>query len=135
MRAVAPSRYGYTYDDLITSMEVEVLIEVSDDDYQGDTRALVKDGNRYGVLTFGWGSCSGCDALQAAWGYRDEDDPEAIRQITELRDQMWGEIHWEPDATSILRYLREKDWSLEYMDGEETRRFVAESTKALNATP
>ena len=42
-----------------------VLIQVDDADYQGDTRVLYEKDGKYGYLNFGWGSCSGCDALQA----------------------------------------------------------------------
>ena len=40
--------------------------EESDNDYQGDSIALYKNGDTYYFIQWGWGSCSGCDALQAA---------------------------------------------------------------------
>ena len=58
-----------TYRDLIASMGVENLLQVDDNDYQGDSRILVRDYHRYGLLLFGWGSCSGCDAprMYSSW--------------------------------------------------------------------
>jgi hypothetical protein len=52
-----------TYDS-ITQLFGEVIIDVTDSDYQGDTRLLIKRHGKYGILIFGWGSCSGCDALE-----------------------------------------------------------------------
>lgn len=108
MKTLSPpkSEWDYsTYDDLIESMEVEVLTRHDDNDYQGDSRLLVRDGSRYGLLTYGWGSCSGCDALQGAT---------SLAEVTELRDQMWQQIHWEDSAAAMLAYVDGKDWTLDY---------------------
>jgi hypothetical protein len=114
------SKYGPSYTDLIDSMEVENLLQVDDDDYQGDSRVLLRDGDRYGLLTFGWGSRSGCDALQAAEGNDTE--------VRELRDDLWRAIHWEDSAAALLTYIARtrwltyiegKDWSLDYSHDPE----------------
>lgn len=113
----------WSYDDLINSMEVERLVEVTDDDYQGDTRALVRKDGSYGFLMFGWGSCSGCDALQAV-----ESD---LAEATKLRDKLYAEIHWESDAAAMAAFLRDKDWALTFDDTAETQQFVREALAAL----
>jgi hypothetical protein len=95
----------YSYSELVESFEVEVLVTVQDDNWQGDTRHLLRDGDRYGLLTFGWGSCSGCDALEACRG---------VAEVTELRDQLWSNVHWERDAGAMLVYIDGKDWALDY---------------------
>jgi hypothetical protein len=96
-----------SYDDLIRSFEVQVLLEVTDNDYQGDTRLILRDGNRFGLLTFGWGSCSGCDALQ-------QDLYQGTDAVQELRDLMWSQIHWEDSASALHDYIAQKDWALDY---------------------
>jgi hypothetical protein len=48
--------FDCSYGELIGSMEVEVLVEVSDNSYQGDTRILLRNGSQYGILLYGWGS-------------------------------------------------------------------------------
>lgn len=111
----------YSYSDLIESFEVETLVTVADDDYQGDTRHLLRDGERYGLLTFGWGSCSGCDALEGCSG---------ITEVTELRDQLWGQIHWEDSATAMLAYVDGKDWTLDY---SHSPSFVGQARELLSA--
>lgn len=121
---VLPVQDYYSYDDLIESLGHEVILKVEDNDYQGDTRVLLRDGQRYGVLIFGWGSCSGCDALESAGSNHAE--------VTELRDGMVRDIHWEDSREAMHRYLSTKDWGLEYAwHSAETQEFVA---KALEAT-
>jgi hypothetical protein len=44
--------------------------------YQGDIVFRVEDKGRIGYLVWGYGSCSGCDELEAAYG-----DEEAEREI------------------------------------------------------
>lgn len=118
MKDIETGEYNtVTYDTLIDSMEIERLVEVSDDDYQGSTRVLVRDGDRFGMLEFGWGSCSGCDALQAVT-YKDGVHPGHY----ELRDELWQGIHWEPNADAMLTYLRGRDWDLQWGSGGEFGR-------------
>ena len=51
--------YFGDYQPLLESFEYDILLQIDDNDYQGDSRLLFKDGDRFGILTFGWGSCSG----------------------------------------------------------------------------
>src|SRR4029078_11844002 len=61
--------YSSGYDLLVTCFG-QIVVEVSDNDSQGDTRYLLRGPDaRWGVLVNGWGSCSGCDALQACGSY------------------------------------------------------------------
>lgn len=119
MRVLTVDEYGYLtgdgygYDALLASFEVAVVLKVDDNDYQGDSRLLLKDGDRWGILIFGWGSCSGCDAFEGCSG---------LAAYTELRDQLWNGIHWEVDAVALLAYIDGKDWSLDYSWHEEAGR-------------
>lgn len=60
------------YNPIIRSFG-HVIIQVDEDAYQGDTIVLLGKDDRYGFLVFGWGSCGGCDALQACNSYDDID--------------------------------------------------------------
>lgn len=54
-----------SYDPILNDLG-KVLFKLDEGSYSGDTRLIYTDSNsRYGILTFGWGSCSGCDALQS----------------------------------------------------------------------
>ena len=93
------------YLPLLKSLGYEIAIRVDDDDYQGDSRLLFKDDASYGLLIFGWGSCSGCDALQACDSYE---------EIEYLRQELLNEIHWEPTGKEMSAWIENKDWELEY---------------------
>jgi hypothetical protein len=114
---------AYDYDPLLKSFGYEILLKVDDNGYQGDSRLIFKDGDRYGLLIFGWGSCSGCDALQACDSYE---------EIEELRQKLHNEIIWDTKE-GLLKYIKEKDWELEWCwHYEETKRFVDEAIKLLS---
>lgn len=117
----------HSYDDLIDSMEVDRLVEVTDNDYQGDTRLLLWKDDKYGFLAFGWGSCSGCDALEAAADY------EGYDAVVSLRDELWESVTWFDSKEDALSYFQSKDWDLDYWHGEEQKRFVTESIEALSS--
>ncbi|MEU4229496.1 hypothetical protein AB0F17_34810 [Nonomuraea sp. NPDC026600] len=115
----------WSYESLLATMPITVLHEVSEGaNSEGDTFSLVRhhDG-RFGLLTFGWASCSKCDALQAC---------KTPADFAELHEQVFGSIHWEPTAADLLSYLDHKDISLEWW-GQRTLgpRFCAEVTAHL----
>ena len=104
----AESIFGFSvgdYTPLLESFGYTKLLQVDDNDWQGDSRLLYQDGNRYGVLTFGWGSCSGCDALQGCSTYEEVDT---------LRTNLHNSIIWRDGKTEMLTYMREHDWQGDY---------------------
>lgn len=114
--------YGVAdYNPLIESLG-EIILQVDDHDYQGDSRVIFKRGGEYGLLIFGWGSCSGCDALQACSTYQD---------IEELRSRLASDIRWE-SPVNLLVYFQTHDWEGDYSyQQEEMRRFVKEAADLL----
>lgn len=109
----------WEYEELVDSMGVKVLHSVDIGQYEGDTMSLVKEGCRYGLLVYGWGSCSGCDAAQGC---------RTVKEATELRDQIWNEIHWEDSKKSMHKYISDKDLALEWYgtldDKGEVAKFI-----------
>lgn len=105
------------YDPLLESFGYKVVLKVDDDDYQGDSRVLFKNKKEeYGYLIFGWGSCSGCDALQASSSYND---------LEELQQKLFEDIKWFYSLEEIQGYFKQKDWELEYCGhSEETKKFI-----------
>lgn len=83
----------------------EVIIQVCDSDYQGDTRVLLKRNGQYGILIFGWGSCSGCDALQAC---------SDIHSLNELIDRLDNDIKWFDTVEQVKEYINSEDRELSY---------------------
>ena len=83
-----------------------ILVEESSADYQGDTLALIKSPEgKYGVLQFGWGSCSGCDALQACSSWED---------LQELCDEMEQSVRWHDSLREVQVAVSAKDWEGTY---------------------
>lgn len=96
---------SHSYGELVNSMEYEIVFDEHDNDYQGDSYYLLQDGERYGVLVFGWGSCSGCDALQACSSHG---------EVVELRDNLHEGITWHDTKEAFVTWVSEKDFETEW---------------------
>lgn len=101
----------------------KVAVQASDNDYQGSTYVLYDDPSKgFGYLCFGWGSCSGCDALQACES--NEDLAGLIRQLEES-------VEWKTKY-DLLKYMKEHDWEGDWhYHQEEHKKFVADAIKYL----
>jgi hypothetical protein len=78
-----------------------VVIQDDVGSYQGDTFVLYDDGKMIGYLEFGWGSCSGCDALRACSN---------IREVQELCNELQDAIKWFDDKKQALEWFEAHDW-------------------------
>jgi hypothetical protein len=112
------------YEPLLESFGYEITLRVDDDDYQGDSRVLFlnHDNGEYGYLNFGWGSCSGCDALQAC---------NTLAEIEKLRDELHESIKW-GSAQEMYEYFVHHDWKSDYSWHEEKQTiFIFDATEKL----
>jgi hypothetical protein len=103
----------------------KVVIQVDDDDYQGDTRVLYhNDDGRIGHLIFGWGSCSYCDALMGC---------STIEAVQELCDELEADIEWFDNKAEALEWFKTHDWEGNYYwyDGN-TRKYVEKAIEYLS---
>jgi len=101
--------YNVKYEDLIEATGCEVIDSLYMGSYQGDLLMIVSKNYRFGVLSTGYGSCAGCDALQACR------DP---NEYVNLAKSLYDNIVWkEPDE--IIDYLENKDWESEYYGKQE----------------
>ncbi len=97
-----------------------VAVQVDDHNYQGDTRVLYQD---FSYLQFGWGSCSGCDALQACNSHK---------EIEELIDSLRNSIKRFSSAQEALDYFLAHDWEGDYsFNRAEQKEFVEKSIEYL----
>ncbi len=120
---VYPDKYWCSYNPLLESFGYPILLQVDDCDYQGDSRLLFQNGDLRGILIFGWGSCSGCDALQGC---------DTIDEVAELRDRLHDGIRW-GSVTGTLDYLRTHDWAGDYSNGDgKTAEFVEQAIALLS---
>jgi len=70
-------------------------------DYQGDYYFLLEKDGKYGWLTIGYGSCSGCDALQACV---------EVSDFQELYDSISRSVQWKDSKEEAIDYLKTKNW-------------------------
>lgn len=110
------------YQDLIDTFEFETVLSVDAGSYQGDTFCVLKDGEKYGYLEFGWGSCSGCDALLAC---TDHDD------LEELQASLFNDIKWFNSLEELKEYFRSHDWKGDWCWHEEEHRAFREKVLEL----
>lgn len=124
--AYDPNGYGVSYQALIDTMEFDdVLVEESDDDYQGDTYMLVDKLGRYGFLLFGWGSCSGCDAAQAV---------SSQAEANELRNQLYSDVKWFDTAREMIAWFEGGDHKLKFYGHDDTfEKFTAAALAILES--
>lgn len=109
------------YQPIINSFG-EVLIQVDECNYQGDSYILYKADNGYKFLTFGWGSCSGCDALQACSDYGDIDN-----LITSLESQIKKFNNFQ----EVLEFVNADRRDLEWYGSENTWKVFVENVNNL----
>lgn len=91
--------YWYDYQPMLQEFG-EILLQIDDDGYQGDSFLIYENNNEYGLLIFGWGSCSGCDALQGC---------NNINEVQELMDSLYDSITWFDSLQELKDYIANDD--------------------------
>jgi hypothetical protein len=90
------------YHELVASLGVDVLFTAAEGDYEGDWAFVLADqSGRIGWLVFGYGSCSGCDALQAC---------EDVKAVASLRDSLERSIDWFDSPAEFAAWAESYDW-------------------------
>ncbi len=101
------------------------LIRTDEDGYCGDTFVLLRskeNENLYGYLTFGWGSCSGCDELQACNSYA---------ELQELIDRFENDVKWDT-APNLYKYFLTHDWNGDWVGHSSTfKEFYSQAVREL----
>lgn len=108
--------YGVTYKQIVRSWGYEVVAFEAFGSYQGDYLALLRGPEGVGLIVFGYGSCSGCDELEAINPWDEEDD---WQPVVDFADNLRTRIHWEADDNALAgwvdRHPENHWWS--YEDG------------------
>ena len=116
----SPSNYQPILDEF-----GEILVQVDDEDSAGDSRVLYRDDSRFGWLQFGWGSCSGSDALQGCSN---------MKEVQELIDSLQSEIEWFDSQEEAIKFFETHDWEGDYSWREDKQKeFVQRSLGILRA--
>lgn len=79
------SYYPPSYEEGLKSLGVEILEWVTFGTYQGDYAAILKEDDTLGFVVIGYGSCSGCDALEAC---------NSNKEYRELLHSVIQNIYW-----------------------------------------
>ena len=107
---------------------MDIIIQENDNDYQGDSILIGKDGyGQYYYCEWGWGSCSGCDMMQAE---SDNDTEENV--VIQMLHSIVPIPHDDKkpyNVDQVLEYL-EKQKSTEYRS--DLIDSVIEAWKAYN---
>ena len=96
--------YVFDYDPMVEAFG-KVAVREDIGSYQGDTLVMYDNGGRIGFLVFGWGSCIGCDALQAC---------NNMDEVQKLCDALQRDIKWFDSKDEALKWAKEKDWETEW---------------------
>jgi hypothetical protein len=135
-RERAKNRYGTddgdtywhsSYEEIVRDFGCEVPGWETLGSYQGDHLVLLRDGERWGFTVIGYGSCSGCDALEAAG--------ENVREVQALADGIFDGIHWEPSAEAMAAHLASRDGANEWWINEDEAASALDRFRLLLAAP
>lgn len=116
----------------------EIVLHIYDADSSGDSYMLLCcDGPSigagsgiYGYLCFGWGSCSGCDALQSALYNRRERN--SYSEFKELRTKLCDQVVWKPKE-ELLEWIKSVDWAGKHEGRSSNHKFFREVAIVLLA--
>jgi hypothetical protein len=98
-------KYDLNYNNLVESYGYEILHTFDLGSWQGDLLMIVAHQGKYGLLTTGYGSCSGCDELLSC--------DKNITKLDELRTTLCQRVIFKSGA-ELVEYLDNKDWEGEY---------------------
>jgi hypothetical protein len=113
---------GCEYQSVIKLFVDFIVINCEDDDYQGTSLLIIKNNEKYGFLSFGWGSCSGCDALKAC-----ETEQDVFQLATELKNS----IRYFDSTDELKSFIKNHDWETDLWVQEETKSDFIKKCLAL----
>lgn len=90
--------WGWGFSDYqpIVNYFGNVIAQVEEGDYQGSTYVAYEKDGKYGFLCFGWGSCSGCDALKGCGDFE---------ELDELINDLENNIKWFNSVDELKSYI------------------------------
>lgn len=106
------------YREAFEAAGAEVLLYKEFGSYQGDFYAKIRFNGEIGWVHGSYGSCSGCDAFEAEFGWHDYDDTEKLASFgltyvetlltqDEAESNAAENIEWDDGAVQALKWLKE----------------------------
>jgi hypothetical protein len=94
----------YDYEKLVTLYGLPVLYEWEEPYYQGDGVFILQgEDGRIGLMVYGFGSCSGCDALQAC---------STTQDVADLANEMFEGTRWFDDKEAMRAFIDDPESKL-----------------------
>jgi hypothetical protein len=121
------------YNDLVLTMGVEIIEQETFGEFEGDIVYHVKRGDEHGILIVGFGSCSGCDALQGTLCYSDEWTDDIERNVTALRDQLQASIIWPTEGKTLTEMIEERISGSGWWENTEVETYARMIAKSADA--
>lgn len=106
-----------TYDSVINSLGMEILVAEDTGNYQGDLFYILKYEDRYGFLAISYGSCTVCDWLQGELRYieieTDTDWPNSVYVLpSSFYQDVANMVGWGTREEVVNYVLNERDWEV-----------------------
>ena len=87
------------YEIILRSFQYKIIIRVDENGYSGDIYVVFEDDYRgFGYLCFGFGSCTGCDALKKC---------KTVAEAEMLQLKLHNKIRWFESLDEMLEYLHD----------------------------
>ena len=103
----------------------KIVIQWDEKDYQGDSWVLYNFNDKIGFLNFGWGSCSGCDALQGCG---------SLEEIDALIERLRDSVKWFDTKGAALDWFKTHEWNCDYCYNiDEFKQFLRKAIDYLSA--
>lgn len=107
-----------SYDSMVASAGT-IVKDWNIGDYQGDFVYLLKNEDKFGFVVVGYGSCSGCDALENCSNQE---------QVDQLKESIINDIFW-GTAEEVKKYITNEDANRFYFyedDWKDVRKELIE---------
>lgn len=111
----------YDYDPVLKSLG-KIVLKSDEGYYEGDYLYLLKADRGWGFVIVGYGSCSGCDALQGARSWDD---------VQKLADDIERDVVWDEDPGVLLETAREKMEWVSWHESKSQDHFMKRARKAV----
>jgi hypothetical protein len=102
-----------TYEHIVTSWGYRIIDSSTFGMFQGDQVYLLESGSQVGFVVIGYGSCSGCDALQAIHMFNVE-PANIVEQVNSLSDDLRSNIKWFDSLDDMASIVNDKDYHTNY---------------------
>lgn len=112
-----------TYEHFFNNTNYDILCFSVIGEYQGDYIILLKDFPRFGFIVIGYGSCSGCDELEAIYSNMNmrftDLELKDWEEIDALRTKTLDSIQWFDTAHDMTEYIKIRDVANSWYGNEE----------------